>query len=122
MEIKFCWFCVLRRPSRVRMPTVRTALESRRLPGRLFSHAVQIITEKRRFDIFAKLTRGFMSGERNDADRITLSRLPLAMKPWTRDYKVSVIRIMLLRVGEDLPWTPGIFLIPKSGYVEVGHR
>src|ERR1700730_9477063 len=122
MEIKFCELSFLRRPSRVRMPIVRTALKSRSLPGRLFAHAVQIITEKWSFDIFPKLSRGFMSGERNDADGIALRRLPLPMKPRARDDKISVIWVMFFGVAENLPWAPGIFLIPEASNVKVRHR
>src|ERR1700688_3819924 len=104
------------------MPAVRTTLESSGLPIRFFSHAVQIVAEKSGFDIFAKLAGRFVSPKRNDADCIALGRLPFPVKPWPRHNKVGVVRIVLCRMSENLPWPPGIFLIQEAGYVEVRDR
>src|ERR1700693_1899060 len=122
MEVKFCRFGFLRRPRGIFMPAVGTALKSAALPIRLFSHAVQVVAEKSGFNILAKLARRFMSAKGNDADRVALGRLPLPVKPRAGDNEVCVVRIVLLRVTENLPWSPGIFLVPEAGHVEVRNR
>ncbi len=53
--------------------------------------------------------------------RVSYWRGPSAVEPGTGDHEVGVLRIVLLRVTEDLPGTPGIFLIPEAGYIQVGH-
>src|SRR6266446_10525689 len=104
------------------MPSVRPALERAGLPFRLFAFSVQVITEKRRLDIFAELTRRFMSRKRNQPDTVRLWRLPLAVKPRTCNHEIRMLGIVLLRVAENLPRPPGIFLIPKSRHVQVRNR
>ena len=104
------------------MPGIGTALESACLPRRLFAYSVKVVAEKGRLDIFAKFTRGLVSREWNNADRIALRTLPLAVEPRTGNDKIRVIGIMLRCVAKNLPWTPGIFLIPKAGYVQIRNR
>src|SRR4029077_2887087 len=101
------------------MPTIRTTLERAGLPIRFFSHAMQVITKKSSFDVLAKFACRFMSCEGNDADRVALGRLPLPVKPRTRDNGVRVVGIVLRGVPENLPRAPGIFLVPESSYVQV---
>src|ERR1700730_15667986 len=122
MEIEFCEFGLLGGPRGIFMPTVRTTLKSSGLPVGFFPYAVQIVAKKCSFDILAKLARRFMSSKRNDADGVALGRLPLPMKPRTRNNKVGVVGIVLFGVPENLPWPPRIFLIPEASYVEVRDR
>src|ERR1035438_3562153 len=122
MEIKFCEFGFLRWPSGIFMPAIGTALESTGLPIRVFSHAVLGVAEESSFDVLAKLARRFMPAKGNAADRVALGRFPVPVKPRARDNKVCVVGIVLLGMPENLPWTPGIFLVPEAGYVEVRDR
>ena len=104
------------------MPTVRATLECGGLPIRLLAFSVQVISEKRGFDVFAELARRFMSSERNQADPLPFRPLPLAMKPWTGNDEIGVIRVMLFGVAENLPGSPRIFLIPESRDVQIRNR
>src|SRR5205807_10298510 len=110
-----------RRPNLVCVPTVRAALERAGLPGRLFAFAVEVMAEKRRLDIFAELTRCFMPRERNQADAVRFWRLPLTVKPRTGNHEIRVVGILFFRVAKNLPRSPGVFLIPESGHVQVGN-
>src|SRR5258708_10111396 len=101
------------------MPTIRAALERAGLPIRLFALSMQVITEKRRFDIFAELARRFVSRKRNQPDAVRLWRLPLAVEPRTGNHEIRVLGIVLFRVPENLPRPPRIFLIPESRNVQI---
>src|SRR2546427_1856844 len=103
------------------MPGVRTALESSGLPGWFFAHAVKIVTKKRRFDIFAKFARGFVSREGNDADGVALWALPFAVIPRAGTNEMCSVGIMFGGVTENLPRSPGIFLIPEAGDIQIGN-
>ena len=50
-----------------------------------------------------------------------LGALPLAVKPRTSHDEIGVLRIALLGVTENLPRSPGIFLIPESRNIQVGN-
>src|ERR1041385_4727309 len=52
----------------------------------------------------------------------SLRRPPLAVVPRTGDHEVRVLRVVLLGVAEDLPRSPGIFLVPEARDVQVRHR
>src|ERR1700751_5534956 len=117
MKIQSCGFRFLRRPCGIFMPSVRTALESTGLPGRFFSDAMQVIAEESGFDVLAKFARRFVSDKRNDSDLVALGRLPLAVKPRSRDNKIRAVGIVLRRVPKNLPGSPRIFLIPEAGHV-----
>src|SRR2546422_11493405 len=104
------------------MPTVRAALERAGLPLRLLALAVQVTPEQRRFDVFAERPRGFMPRKRNQADAIALRCLPLPVKPRTGHDKIRVLGIVLFCVAENLPRSPGIFLIPESRDVQIRNR
>src|SRR5713226_5423131 len=101
------------------MPTVRATLKRAGLPVRLLSIAVQVITEKWRLNIFAELPCRFMSCKRNQSNVVRLRRLPLPVKPRTGHNKIGVLGVVLLRVAENLPRSPGIFLIPEPRNVQV---
>ena len=79
------------------------------------------MAEKRRLDILAELARCFMSRKRNQADAVGFWRLPLTVKPRTGNHKIRVLWIVFFRVAKNLPRSPGIFLIPESGHVQVGN-
>src|SRR5579864_2204943 len=112
----------LRRPDIIGMPSIRPALECARLPGRLLSAAVQVITEEWGLDIFSKLACRFMSSERHNADTVSLGCLPLPMEPWPSNDKIRVLWIAFLGMTKNLPWAPRVFLIPESGHIQVRHR
>ena len=82
---------------------------------------MQVIAEEWSLDVLAELARGFVSGERDDADAVALGAPPLSVIPRPGDDEVGVLRIVLLRVAENLPRTPGIFLVPESGNIEIGN-
>ena len=52
-------------PNRVTMPGIRTALECGGLPRGFLTLAMQVVAEEGRFEIFAKLARGFVAAERD---------------------------------------------------------
>ena len=72
--------------------------------------------------MFSRNSRaGFVSRKRNDADAVALGSLPFAMEPRPGNDEIGVIGIVFGGVAKDLPRTPGIFLIPKSGDIQIGH-
>ena len=85
------------------------------------SFAVQVVAEERGFDVFAELAGGFVSPKRNQADAVALVSLPLAMEPRSGNDEVGVLRIVFFGMAKDLPRSPGIFLIPESGDIQIGH-
>src|ERR1041385_7191634 len=103
------------------MPRVRPTLKSARLPRRLVSVAVQIVAEERRFDIFAELARGLVPSKRNYSNALTLGALPFPVVPRTGHDEIGMLRIAFLGMLEDLPRPPGIFLIPESRNIQIGH-
>ena len=121
MQVEIDGLGLLGRPLRVSTPGVRSTLKSAGLPRRLLTFVVQVITEEGRFNVLAKLAGGLVPAERNDSDVVALGRAPFPVIPRARDDEVRVIGIVLLGVAKDLPRSPGIFLIPESGDVEVGN-
>src|SRR5208283_1494397 len=103
------------------MPGIQSTLERGGLPCRLLALPVQVIAEKWRLDILAKLTRCLVSAERNDADAVTLFTLPLAVIPRAGNDEIRVLRVVFFGMTENLPRAPGIFLIPESGDIEIRH-
>src|SRR5947209_802984 len=101
------------------MPTVRSALECAGLPCRLLAFVVQVIPEEWRFNILAKLASRFVSSKRDQADTVALRTLPFAVIPRPRNHEIRALRIILFRMLKNLPRSPGIFLIPESGDVQV---
>src|SRR5205823_6996391 len=71
-----------RRPRWIGFPCVRTSLECRCLPWKLFSLAVQPIAEPHRFDIFAKLHGSIVTAEVDQAEGLRFGSLPLSVAPW----------------------------------------
>src|SRR5580698_5299962 len=122
MQVEVGGLRILRRPLCVGMPCIRSALKCAGLPRRLLAVAMQVITKEWSLDVLAELAGGFVSGERNDADLVALGAPPLSVIPRPGDDEVGVLRIVLLRVAEDLPRTPRIFLVPEAGHVEIGNR
>ena len=47
--------------------------------------------------------------------------LPFTVKPRSGDDEVGVLRIVFFSVAEDFPRTPGVFLVPEAGNVEIGN-
>src|SRR5215470_8400925 len=117
MKFKTFGHGLLWRPSLVGLPGIGAALERGGLPGGFFTFAVQVVAEKRRFDIFAKFTRRFVSAERNDADGVALRGLPFAVIPRTGDNEVGPVGVVFSGVAENLPRSPRIFLIPETGNI-----
>src|SRR5689334_1803175 len=62
-----------------------------------------------------------MAAERHDPDAVSLFRAPSTVVPRPCDHEVSVLRIFFLRMAEDLPRSPRIFLVPEAGDVQVGN-
>src|ERR1700730_192897 len=122
MQIQILQVRFLRWPNRVGMPSVRTALESTGLPVRLLPLPVQIVAKKRSLHVFAELAGGLVSSKRNDADAVALRALPFAVKPRPRNNEIGVVRVMLFGMMENLPGTPRIFLVPKTGDIQVRDR
>src|SRR5437899_8695930 len=108
MKIKLRQFCLFRRPGHIRVPLVGPALENIRLPRRFLAYSVQVVAEKRRLYRLAKLARRFVSPERNESNRFTLWGLPLPVKPRSRNHEIVVVRVVLSRVLDNLPRSPGI--------------
>ena len=113
--------CLFRGPLGIGVPGVRAGLEGGYLPRRLFALAVQVVTEEGGFDVLPELEGGFVPAEGDGANAVSDWRCPSAVEPGAGDHEVGVLRIVLLRVTEDLPGTPGIFLIPEAGDIQVGH-
>src|SRR5262249_43821269 len=111
-----------RRPRTVCVPRVRTSLKGARLPDWLLAFAMQVVTEKWRLDLLAKLARRLMSAKRHSAEVLALCPAPASLKPRPRNHEICVGRIVLCRVAEDLPRAPRIFLVPKAGDVQIGDR
>ena len=84
-----------RRPDGVRLPGVRARLERRGLPGKLLASAVQPIAEPRRLDLLAELERRVVPAKRDQADRLGVQVVPLAVKPRPRDDEVVAVGIAL---------------------------
>ena len=82
---------------------------------------MQVVAEKGRFDILAEFAGGLVSAKRDEADGVSFGALPLSVKPRTGDDKIGVLRVVLFRMTKDLPRSPRIFLIPKSGNIQIGH-
>src|ERR1700757_480792 len=82
---------------------------------------MQVIAKERRLDILAELTCRLVASERNDSDALPLRRPPLSVEPRPRDDKVRALWIVLLGVAENLPWSPRVFLVPKSRHVQIRH-
>src|SRR5262249_48743977 len=112
---------ILWRPSRIGVPGVGARLKRGGLPRRFIAGAVQVMAEEGGFYFLAKLARRFLSAEGNDADGFAFCRLPLAMKPRTGHHEVRAIRIVFGGMPENLPWSPGIFLVPETGDVKIGN-
>ena len=92
------------------------------LPLRLFAFAVQVVAEKRRFDVLAEFRGCVVAREWNLADAIGFVGLPLAVEPRSGNDEVSAIGIMFGGMPENLPGPPGVFLIPEPGDIEIRHR
>src|ERR1700684_4007482 len=121
MQVEPCGLGLLRWPRRVSMPRVRSALKSAGLPRWLVSLTVQVVAEKGSLNRFAEFARSFVSSERNEADAVSLAPGPFAVKPRACDDKSRMLRIVFFGVTKNLPRSPGIFLIPESRNVQVGH-
>ena len=81
------------------MPGVGADLEGTGLPSGLSTFSVQIVTEERRFDEFAKFARGLMSAKTNRSNAIALRAQPLIVVPRSCDNEICVFRIAFLRVA-----------------------
>ena len=121
VEIKIGTLGFFRGPCRIRVPAIGSALKCAGLPLRLFALIVQVVAEEWRFDVLAEFARGFVPTERNHPDAVAPGCLPLPVVPRTRHNKVGVLRVALFRMTENLPRSPGIFLIPESGNIEIGN-
>src|SRR5215469_7840474 len=121
MQVEIGGLGFLRRPGGVSVPAVGAALEGGCLPGGLLALAVEIVAEEWRLNVFAEFARGLVAAEGNLPDAIAFVGLPLAVKPRAGDHEVGVIGIALGGVVEDLPRSPGVFLIPEASDVQVGH-
>jgi hypothetical protein len=91
------------------------------LPRRLLSFSMQVVTEEGGLDILPELEGGFVAAERDGANAVSDRSGPSSVKPWPGDHEVGVLRVVLLSMTEYLPGTPGVFLVPKAGYIQVGH-
>ncbi len=103
------------------MPGVGSGLEGGDLPVGLGAFVVEIVAEEGGLNILAKFERRFVAAEGNDADAVSDGRLPFAVVPGACDHKVGAVGIVLLRVAKNLPWAPGVFLIPEAGDVQIGN-
>ena len=117
MKVEFSGLRFFGRPDLVGVPGIRSALKGARLPCRFVAFAVKVIAEECRLDLLAEFTRGLMTPEGDDADRISLGTLPLAVIPRSGDDEIVVIGIVLFGVAKNLPRSPGILLIPESSNV-----
>src|SRR5262249_50650034 len=99
----------------------RSALERASPPGGLLAYAVEVVAEKRSFNVFAEFSRCFMAAEGNHSDRIALGRLPFAVIPRSGHHEIGVIGIALRGVTEDLPRSPRIFLVPETRNIQIWH-
>ena len=62
-----------------------------------------------------------MPAERHDPYPIPVWCLPLTVKPRSGHHQVGMIWVVLRGMAENLPRAPGVFLVPESGHVQVGH-
>ena len=62
-----------------------------------------------------------MSAKRDDANGFAFLSVPLAMEPRASHNEICVIGIIFSGVMENLPRSPGIFLVPEAGDVQVRH-
>src|SRR5258708_6105967 len=121
MKIQIGGLAFFWRPGCVRVPSVRSGFKSGRSPRWFFTFAVKIVAEERRLNILSEFAACFVASKRDDADRFALSAVPLAMEPGPGNNEVRVIGIVFSCVPENLPGSPGIFLIPETGDVQVRH-
>src|SRR6516225_4822588 len=103
------------------MPGIGSTLKGAGLPGRFLAGPVQVITEEGRLDVLAELARGFMPTKGDQANAVGRGSPPLPVEPRARHHEIGMLRIVLFGVTEDLPRSPGVFLVPESGHIQVGH-
>ncbi len=60
-----------------------------------------------------------MTGERDLAYLVAFRSSAIPHGTRAGHDEILSLGIVLLRVAEDLPWTPRIFLVPKSGHIQV---
>ncbi len=102
------------------MPGVGAGLEGACLPVRLTADAVQIEAEEGRLNVLAELMRGIVAAEGDErAEMVADGAMPAAVIPGPGDDEVRMVGVGLICVLEDLPWPPGVFLIPEACDVKV---
>ncbi len=122
MEIDIGWLRTCWRPGTIGLPGVRSRLEGTCPPRKLIAGAMQKVAKERSLDLLAKFARGLMASERDLSDIAAFRRLPFPVKPGAGHNEILIVGVALLRVAEDLPGTPRIFLIPKSSHIQAGNR